>query len=831
MSLIEKRDNQLFWNSSDTSSLIKNEYMDGLINEDDDDIATENILYGNAKGTENGQYLDPVPFINRMGINYLDARTDEINAGINNMDYTGHFDSSISKILNLLMPQYCRRVEVEDLNKNFWVISLVLDAILHSIWGAGGIIDIIQELINRQNSLYIDNDYLMQKTESIANPEAVCILHPRYVDYFDNIQDRFDLNGDGLWGLDDSYLLLSLYTYKIAHEEEEITEELVVQFISDYLQSLDKKLDDETVYSQKDVDESMGSINGLYGILKYNENLEFNAANQVIDRTDNDFLKTSSGELCILTRSTGDINTLENFNIISGLYAPGFKDLNSSHDIGALKQLIGQQMYQKLQKIEQHISLDSIGVVQMLQIIDTSYISETYNKQAYGLIDTFYKPNSFGFSYQDFYTPEEIVKEKVNNLFGEPLTKIFYVNNDTLKLRNSNDYKWELAVMTTVYKLMDNNVVEPTWGYIPHIFAYQPENAKYILKAAFEDFTSFVHFMAAEGEEIRTERRNAFKSLMDEYRNGTVYPYILLVNETIKEKKYYLISMNKAQVEDFCEEIYALVDNNENIAMFFEREKTSFEKAYDNGGDNKYLEVPYWGEFKRNEYFELMRILSRRIAFKLNPNNGTTYLQNYCYPAALKDKIITFTDEYIENYYLRYDIRKIIPYYYWNKHALPITKVKNYYGPLPKSGVARFRGQYYTPIWPYRIASDDRAIEDEKIYINRVHTPRHEDGEWTQLLEFYTVELTQSNDNGTQIRSYDFGSPHCADITDNYLPATATNWESGINFCMCKVDFYGHKPGITYTTEVEKTWFTTPNYDDAPEGGLENIFSSDIIAW
>ena len=28
--------------------------------------------------------------------------------------------------LQLLMPQYHRRVEVEDLNKNFWVISLLL---------------------------------------------------------------------------------------------------------------------------------------------------------------------------------------------------------------------------------------------------------------------------------------------------------------------------------------------------------------------------------------------------------------------------------------------------------------------------------------------------------------------------------------------------------------------------------------------------------------------------------------------------------------------------------------------------------------------------------
>lgn len=49
--------------------------------------------------------------------------------------------------LQLLMPQYRRRVEVEDLNKNFWVISTILDAVVNTLWGPYGLIDVVRQLI------------------------------------------------------------------------------------------------------------------------------------------------------------------------------------------------------------------------------------------------------------------------------------------------------------------------------------------------------------------------------------------------------------------------------------------------------------------------------------------------------------------------------------------------------------------------------------------------------------------------------------------------------------------------------------------------------------
>lgn len=55
--------------------------------------------------------------------------------------------------LNLLMPQYKRRVEIEDLDENFWVIGQVLDAVVNSIFGKNNIIDIILNLIDRLNDI------------------------------------------------------------------------------------------------------------------------------------------------------------------------------------------------------------------------------------------------------------------------------------------------------------------------------------------------------------------------------------------------------------------------------------------------------------------------------------------------------------------------------------------------------------------------------------------------------------------------------------------------------------------------------------------------------
>ena len=59
----------------------------------------------------------------------------------------------LKRCLNLLMPRYSRRVEVEDLDKNFWVIGQVLDALAEAVWRDDGIVDAIQAIIKQLNIL------------------------------------------------------------------------------------------------------------------------------------------------------------------------------------------------------------------------------------------------------------------------------------------------------------------------------------------------------------------------------------------------------------------------------------------------------------------------------------------------------------------------------------------------------------------------------------------------------------------------------------------------------------------------------------------------------
>lgn len=111
----------------------------------------------NAKGTAAGHYLDPTPLVNLFNEIYKEERSDEIKMNVHHMDYTNegeelgsgagitsdgqtyNYGELIAYVVNLLMPQYRRRVEVEDLNKNFWVISQVLSILLNQVFGDDGL--------------------------------------------------------------------------------------------------------------------------------------------------------------------------------------------------------------------------------------------------------------------------------------------------------------------------------------------------------------------------------------------------------------------------------------------------------------------------------------------------------------------------------------------------------------------------------------------------------------------------------------------------------------------------------------------------------------------
>jgi hypothetical protein len=82
--------------------------------------------------------------------------------------------------LNLLMPQYKRRVEVEDLDENFWVIGQVLDAVVNSIFGKNNIIDILMNIIDRLNDIDIQIN-LINKMIGLGDDVSIQLRGPSIV--------------------------------------------------------------------------------------------------------------------------------------------------------------------------------------------------------------------------------------------------------------------------------------------------------------------------------------------------------------------------------------------------------------------------------------------------------------------------------------------------------------------------------------------------------------------------------------------------------------------------------------------------------------------------
>ncbi len=91
------------------------------------------------------------------------------------------------KGLQLLMPQYKRRVEVEDLDKNFWVISQILDAVVNALWGPYGLIDVVRQLVLKVLQI---EDFL-----GLDNLTGIELLHSGSNDMYFDMYSRFTLSG------------------------------------------------------------------------------------------------------------------------------------------------------------------------------------------------------------------------------------------------------------------------------------------------------------------------------------------------------------------------------------------------------------------------------------------------------------------------------------------------------------------------------------------------------------------------------------------------------------------------------------------------------------
>lgn len=89
--------------------------------------------------------------------------------------------------LQLLMPQYRRRVEVEDLDENFWVISVILDAVVNALWGPYGLIDVVRQLILKVTQI---EDFL-----GLSNLTGIELLYNGKDELYFDMYSRFLLSG------------------------------------------------------------------------------------------------------------------------------------------------------------------------------------------------------------------------------------------------------------------------------------------------------------------------------------------------------------------------------------------------------------------------------------------------------------------------------------------------------------------------------------------------------------------------------------------------------------------------------------------------------------
>lgn len=85
--------------------------------------------------------------------------------------------------LQLLMPRYARRVEVEDLDENFWVIGQILDAVVKALWGPYGLIDVVRQII-----------YEVNKDKREDNVNDIKLLHDGSDDLYFDMYSRFTIN-------------------------------------------------------------------------------------------------------------------------------------------------------------------------------------------------------------------------------------------------------------------------------------------------------------------------------------------------------------------------------------------------------------------------------------------------------------------------------------------------------------------------------------------------------------------------------------------------------------------------------------------------------------
>lgn len=162
-----------FWNES-VQKAIKLVY-DGFLQDSDNrkPIANVKISVDDIKNADAGYSFNGLPWV-RPNINFDNKEYEKVRGhdqviNVLNRDNKLQFThtqrkeaaAELNKWLRLIMPQYGRRVEIEDLNRNFWVIAQVLAAISGFLFDEdSSLINVIKSLLEETLQLWENVMYL-----------------------------------------------------------------------------------------------------------------------------------------------------------------------------------------------------------------------------------------------------------------------------------------------------------------------------------------------------------------------------------------------------------------------------------------------------------------------------------------------------------------------------------------------------------------------------------------------------------------------------------------------------------------------------------------------
>lgn len=194
---------QQHWNPSFQRilNIYKEFYIDrGVI--DSTNISVEDIIKANAGNSFKNDAPWVIPYTNIDGKNYDQVRSnDKIERILSDDDFLQFTQRNFKKYIRLLMPEYERTVQIEDLDRNFWVIGQVLTGILSFLFSKDsplnqlidGMLDELAQLWENLLYLWIGFAVISQELKykdirKIVVPMDTNSLYP-YVKFDDFIRD------------------------------------------------------------------------------------------------------------------------------------------------------------------------------------------------------------------------------------------------------------------------------------------------------------------------------------------------------------------------------------------------------------------------------------------------------------------------------------------------------------------------------------------------------------------------------------------------------------------------------------------------------------------